>query len=58
MPPLDDQNGGLGGVDAAIEAIVEGVASKEDIDLLVKKGISITFPIYKHEGAKTLRPTG
>ncbi len=42
----------------AAQRLEEGVASKEDIDLLVKKGISITFPIYKHEGAKILRPTG
>ena len=42
----------------AAQRLEEGVASKEDIDLLVKKGVGIPFRIYKHEGAKILRPTG
>jgi 3-hydroxyacyl-CoA dehydrogenase len=31
----------------AARLLEEGVASKEEIDLLVKKGIGIPFPSYK-----------
>ena len=35
----------------------EGVASKEEIDLLVKKGISIPFPKYKILRTDVPRPS-
>ena len=40
----------------AARLLEEGVASKEEIDLLVKRGISIPFSSYTQTRAKVSRP--
>jgi 3-hydroxybutyryl-CoA dehydrogenase len=42
----------------AARLLEEGVASKEEIDLLVKKGIGIPFSVYTNASATVPRPAG
>jgi 3-hydroxybutyryl-CoA dehydrogenase len=42
----------------AARLLEEGVASKEEIDLLIKKGIGIPFSVYTNASATVPRPAG